>query len=95
MIESAAQDLGDDEADAKCDQGTGQRALAYEFADMFQYTDILPAIPSYDEMATLRDQMMSKVYTQKESVRNALAEAERLTQALLDADLAKLKTQQK
>ncbi|HET7769871.1 MAG TPA: extracellular solute-binding protein, partial [Chloroflexota bacterium] len=66
-----------------------------QFAEMFQYTDILPAIPSYDEMGVLRDQMMTKVYKQQESVRNALAEAERLTQALLDADLAKLKTQQK
>jgi ABC-type glycerol-3-phosphate transport system substrate-binding protein len=66
-----------------------------QFAEMFQYTDILPAIPSYDDMATIRDDMMTKVYTGKDSVRNALAEAERQTQLLLDADLAKLKTQGK
>lgn len=65
------------------------------FAEMFQYTDILPAIPSYDDMATIRDEMMTKVYTGKDSVRNALAEAERQTQLLLDADLAKLRTQVK
>ncbi|MBI3973005.1 MAG: extracellular solute-binding protein [Chloroflexi bacterium] len=59
------------------------------FVDMFAYTDILPAIPSYDEMAKIRDEMMTKVYTGKDSIRNALAEAERLTQQLLDADLAK------
>lgn len=64
-----------------------------QFADMFQYTDILPAIPSYDEMATIRDEMMAKVFTGKDSVRNALAEAERQTQNLLDGDVAKLKTQ--
>ena len=43
----------------------------------------------------IRDQMMTKVYTTNDSIRNALAEAERLTQTLLDADLVKLKTQVK
>ena len=64
-----------------------------QFADMFQYTDILPAIPSYDDMARVRDEMMTKIYRNTDSIRNALAEAERQTQVLLDADVAKLKTQ--
>ena len=77
-----------------------QRLLAQDkqwktFAEMFQYTDILPAIPSYDDMATIRDDMMTKVYMGKDSVRNALAEAERQTQQLLDADLTKLRSQSK
>lgn len=66
-----------------------------QFAEMFQNTDILPAIPSYDDMATIRDHMMTKIYTNRDSIRNALAEAERQTQTLLDADLTRLKTQVK
>jgi hypothetical protein len=35
--------------------------------------------------------MMTKVYKRQDSIRNALAEAERQAQLVLDADLAKAK----
>ena len=59
------------------------------FADMFSTCWILPAVPSFAQMDTLRNTMMTQVYRRQESIRNALGEAERQAQLLLDADLAK------
>ena len=59
------------------------------FADMFSSCWILPAVPSFAQIDTLRNTMMTQVYKRQESIRNALSEAERQGQLLLDADLAK------
>ena len=59
------------------------------FIDMFDHTWIIPAVPSYAQTDTIRGQMMTKIYKKQDSIRNALAEAERQSQLLLDADWAK------
>jgi maltose-binding protein MalE len=59
------------------------------FADMFSSCWILPAIPSFAAIDTLRGTMMTKIYKRLDSIRNALAEAETQGQRLLDEDLAR------
>lgn len=59
------------------------------FADMFGTCAILPPIPSFAAIDTLRGQMMTKIYKRQESIRTALQDAEQQGQLLLDQDLAK------
>lgn len=59
------------------------------FADIFASCLLRPSVPSYDDMLKIRDEMMIKVYKQQDSIKNVLAETERLTQAMLDKDLAR------
>lgn len=50
---------------------------------------ILPAIPSFAAIDTLRGAMMTKIYKRQDSIKNALQEAETMGQRLLDEDLAR------
>lgn len=59
------------------------------FADMFPSCWILPAIPSFAQIDTVRGELMTKVYKRQESIRTALQLAEQEGQRLLDADLAR------
>jgi multiple sugar transport system substrate-binding protein len=59
------------------------------FAEMFSSCWVSPPIPSFSQIETHGTAMMSKVYKRQDSIRNALAEAERQAQLVLDADLAK------
>ena len=59
------------------------------FADMFASCWVSPPIPSFSKIEDLGTAMMTKVYKRQDSIRNALAEAERQAQLVLDADLAK------
>lgn len=59
------------------------------FADMFSSCWILPAIPSFAAIDTLRGAMMTKIYKRQDSIKNALQEAETMGQRLLDEDLAR------
>ncbi|MBI3971415.1 MAG: extracellular solute-binding protein [Chloroflexi bacterium] len=58
------------------------------FAEMMPYVDVYPAVPSLEEMWKIRTEAMVKVYKRQESAKNALLEAEKQTQLLLDQDLA-------
>jgi ABC-type glycerol-3-phosphate transport system substrate-binding protein len=60
------------------------------FADMFSSCWILPAIPSFAAIDTLRGTMMTKIYKRQDSIKNALQEAETQGQRLLDEDLARV-----
>jgi multiple sugar transport system substrate-binding protein len=61
------------------------------FADMFASCWVSPPVPSFSQIETIGTAMMTKVYKRQDSIRNALAEAERQAQLVLDADLAKAK----
>jgi ABC-type glycerol-3-phosphate transport system substrate-binding protein len=59
------------------------------FVDMSPSFQVRPSFPSVEEMWKNVDQAMGKVYRREDSIRNALLEAERQTQRLLDADHAR------
>jgi maltose-binding protein MalE len=59
------------------------------FADMYSSCWILPAIPSFAAIDTLRGTMMTKIYKRQDSIKNALLDAETQGQRLLDEDLAR------
>lgn len=58
------------------------------FADMMSAVEVMPAVPSLERIWTIQDEAMNKVYKRQDTVRNAVQEAERQAQLLLDADLA-------
>lgn len=60
------------------------------FADMFSSCWILPAIPSFAQIDTLRGAAMTKVYKRQDSPKNALTDAEQQGQRLLDEDWARV-----
>jgi ABC-type glycerol-3-phosphate transport system substrate-binding protein len=58
------------------------------FADMMSAVEVMPAVPSLERIWAIQDEAMNKVYKRQDTVRNAVQEAERQSQLLLDADLA-------
>ena len=58
------------------------------FAEMMPAVDVYPAVPSLEQMWTLRTEAMVKVYRRQDNARNAMLECEQQTQRLLDQDLA-------
>jgi ABC-type glycerol-3-phosphate transport system substrate-binding protein len=59
------------------------------FAEMMSQVEIMPAIPSLERIWSVQNAAMTKVYKREMDVKNALMEAEREAQRLLDEDLAR------
>ncbi|HVG98091.1 MAG TPA: extracellular solute-binding protein [Chloroflexota bacterium] len=58
------------------------------FAEMMPSVDVYPAVPSLEQMWTLRTDAMVKVFKRQDNARNAMLDCEQQTQRLLDQDLA-------
>ena len=57
------------------------------FAEMMPSVDVYPAVPSLEQMWTLRTDAMVKVFKRQDNARNAMLDCEQQTQRLLEQDL--------